>query len=129
MSIHDQIFRLFYASGQGTDPSQPQDCDSNDPNILAALGGTIIVGDPPRYPGQLWQDGLNTLRATYDCTGVFSSYFIGPFDTSISDGLNTIDTLHMHIFRNRFYQNLVMGKTPAQWATDLLNGKMEDVGP
>jgi hypothetical protein len=35
----------------------------------------------------------------------------------------------MHIFRDRFYQPLVTGKTPAQFATDLLNGVVEDVGP
>ena len=81
MSEHDRIFRLFYASGEGTDFTQPQNCDSNDPNILAALGGSAIVGDPPRYPADQWLAGLQSLRTTYDCTGAFSSYFIGADDT------------------------------------------------
>ena len=129
MSEHDQIFRLFYSAGEGTDFTQTQNCDSNDPNLLAALGGSAIVGDPPRYPADQWIAGLQTLRATYDCTGAFSSYFIGADDTMISDGLNPIDTLHMHIFRNRYYAPLVTGTTPAQWTADLLAGKMEDIGP
>ena len=58
-----------------------------------------------------------------------ASYFIGADDTMISDGLNPIDTLHMHIFRSRYYAPLVTGTTPAQWTADLLAGKMEDIGP
>jgi hypothetical protein len=130
MSIHDQIFRLFFSAGQGTDPSQPPNCDSNDPNILAALGLAIVGGNTPRYPASLWEEGLGTLRTNYDCLGVFSSYYIGSADPSAStDAFNPIDTLHMHIFRDRFYTQLAGSMTPAQWATDLVAGKMEDVGP
>jgi hypothetical protein len=126
MSIHDQVFRLFYSAGEGTDSTQPQDCDSNDPNILAGLG--LQTGDPPRYPGPLWEEGLDSLRTYYDCTNAFSSYYIGSY-SGIMDGVNPIDTLHMHIFRDRFYTQLVQGMTPAQWAADLVSGKMDEVGP
>jgi len=41
----------------------------------------------------------------------------------------TIDTLHMHIFRDRFYSQLAGDKTLAAWTQDLLNGQVEDIGP
>jgi hypothetical protein len=132
MSQHDQIFRLFYGSGMGSDATQPQDCDTNDPNILAAIG--LGAANPAllRYPADLWWEGLGTLRTTYDCTGVFSSYFIGANDSSQNvDSNNTIDTLHMHSFRDRYYDTKLVasGKSPAQWTSDLLNGQVEDLGP
>jgi hypothetical protein len=131
MSIHDQIFRLFFGAGMGADPSQPQDCDTNDPNILAALGLGAINPMNLRYPASLWEEGMNSLRQTYDCTGVFSSYFIGAADPSASpDQLsNPIDTLHMHSFRDRYYEKLAGSTSPAQWTADLLAGKVEDIGP
>jgi hypothetical protein len=130
MSIHDQIFRLFFSAGQGPDPTSPQNCDSNDPNVLAALGLAIVGGNTPRYPAALWEEGLGTLRKNYDCLGVFSSYYIGNADPGAStDLLNPIDSLHMHIFRDRFYTKLAGEMTPAQWAADLVAGKVEDVGP
>jgi hypothetical protein len=132
MSIHDQIFRLFFGAGMGSDPNQPQDCDTNDPNILAAIGLGALNPSLLRYPASLWEEGLNTLRTTYDCTGAFSSYFIGDGDPSASPDpvSNPIDTLHMHIFRDRFYDAKLAGSmSPAQWLGDLLNDKVEDVGP
>ncbi|HEX4448485.1 MAG TPA: pectin acetylesterase-family hydrolase [Polyangiaceae bacterium] len=120
MSIHDQIFRLFYASGSSN-------CASNDPNILTNLG--LSGGDVPSYPGPMWAAGLQTLRTTYDCTGAFSSYFIGTADADAGDSSGTIDTLHMHIFRDRFYSPLAGGVSIASWANDLVNGKMDDIGP
>ncbi|MGH7269724.1 MAG: pectin acetylesterase-family hydrolase, partial [Polyangiaceae bacterium] len=120
MSIHDQIFRLFFASGA-------MSCATNDPNLLTTLG--LQGGNVPGYPGPMWEMGLDSLRTTYGCTNAFSTYYIGN-DVDASDGTNgTIDTLHMHIFRDRFYQQLAGGKTIAQWAQDLLDGKVEDIGP
>jgi hypothetical protein len=120
MSIHDQIFRLFFASGMNN-------CFTNDPNLLSNLG--FSGGDVPSYPGSQWEAALGTLRTTYDCTGAFSSYYIGGADPDAGDSSGSIDTLHMHIFRDRFYQPLAGGKTIAQWAADLVNGTVEDVGP
>ena len=120
MSIHDQIFRLFFASGA-------QNCASNDPNLLTTLG--LQGGDVPGYPGPMWEMGLDSLRTTYGCTGAFSTYFIGAANPDAGDSNGAIDTLHMHIFRDRFYQKLAGEKTIAQWATDLVNGTVEDIGP
>jgi Pectinacetylesterase len=131
MSIHDQIFRLFFGSGMGSDSTQPQDCDTNDPNLLAGLGLGAINPVNLRYPAALWEEGLGTLRTTYDCTGVFSSYYIGTADPSDSPDpvSNPIDTLHMHSFRDRYYDNLAGSMSPAQWTADLLAGRVEDIGP
>jgi len=135
MSIHDQIFRLFFAGGcaAGGCGTGTDNCNTNDPNVLADIGGAILNGSnfPTRYPGALWEEGLGTLRKTFDCTGAFSSYYIGTADPSASPDpvSNPIDTLHMHIFRDRFYDKLAGGVSPAQWAADLVNGKVEDVGP
>ena len=52
----------------------------------------------------MWEAALDTLRTTYDCTGAFSSYFIGTADPDAGDMSGGIDTLHMHIFRDRFYR-------------------------
>jgi hypothetical protein len=120
MSVHDQIFRLFFASGANN-------CATNDPNLLTTLG--LQGGDVPGYPGPMWEAALDSLRTAYDCTGAFSSYYIGTADPDAGDTNGTIDTLHMHIFRDRFYAPLAGGITPAQFATDLLNGKVEDIGP
>jgi hypothetical protein len=131
MSIHDQIFRLFFGSGMGSDATQPQNCDTNDPNLLADIGLGAINPVNLRYPASLWEEGLQSLRSTYDCTGVFSSYFIGSAapDASPDPISNPIDTLHMHSFRDRYYQNLAGGISPAQWTADLLAGQVEDTGP
>jgi hypothetical protein len=120
MSIHDQIFRLFFAAGANN-------CATNDPNLLTTLG--LQGTDVPGYPAAQWEAALDSLRAAYDCTGAFSSYFIGTADPDAGDTNGTIDTLHMHIFRDRFYEPLAGGMTIAQFATDLLNGHMEDIGP
>jgi hypothetical protein len=120
MSEHDQIFRLFFASGANS-------CATNDPNLLTTLG--LQGGNVPGYTGDEWAMALQSLRTAYDCTGAFSSYFIGTENPDAGDTNGTIDTLHMHIFRDRFFQQLAGSMTIAQWATDLVNGKVEDVGP
>jgi Pectinacetylesterase len=120
MSIHDQIFRLFFASGAN-------DCFTNDPNLLTTLG--LQGGDVPGYPGSLWEQGLDSLRTAYGCTGAFSTYYIGTAVPDAGDMNGTIDTLHMHIFRDRFYQTLAGNKSIAQFAQDLLDGQVEDIGP
>jgi|HubBroStandDraft_2_1064218.scaffolds.fasta_scaffold60742_2 hypothetical protein len=120
MSIHDQIFRLFFASGANN-------CATNDPNLLTTLG--LQGNNVPGYPASTWEMGMDSLRTAYDCTGAFSSYFIGDADPDAGDSNGTIDTLHMHIFRDRFYEPLAGGISPAQFTTDLLSGTVEDIGP
>ena len=72
---------------------------------------------------------LGSLRTTYGCTGAFSTYYIGDQVPDAGDMNGTIDTLHMHIFRDRFYAQLAGDKTMAQFTQDLLDGKVEDIGP
>ncbi len=120
MSIHDQIFRLFFSAGANS-------CATNDPNLLTTLG--LQGSDVPGYPASMWEMGLDSLRTTYGCTGAFSTYYIGTENPDAGDMNGTIDTLHMHIFRDRFYSQLAGDKTIAAWTQDLLNGQVEDVGP
>jgi Pectinacetylesterase len=120
-SIHDQIFRLFYSAGMGG-------CASNDPNILSGLG--LQGSDPPQYPGPLFASALDSLRATYSCTKAFGSYYIGAADPDASTSNGAIDTLHMHTFRNRFYEPLAGGITLAKWTSDFVAGApVANVGP
>jgi hypothetical protein len=65
------------------------------------------------------------------CTNWISSYFIGTRDPDASDSNGTIDTLHEHIFRPRFYEALAAPGQPtlAQWVADVVSGKIEQVGP
>ena len=102
-------------------------CAQDDPNLLTTLG--LQGGDVPGYTGAQWEAALDSLRTTYGCTGALSTYYIGTADPDAGDSNGTIDTLHMHIFRNRFYQPLAGGTTIAQWTTDFLNDKIEDIGP
>jgi hypothetical protein len=121
-SIHDQIIRLFLATGTSN-------CTDTDPNLLSGLG--LQGADVPAFDGGQYNDGLLALRSTYACTGRVSSYFIGTGDPDASDSNGAIDTLHEHIFRPRFYEALAGPGQPtlAQWMADLVAGKIEQVGP
>jgi len=122
-SIHDQIIRLFLATGTNN-------CSDTDPNLLSGLG--LQGGDVPAFDGGQFDNGLMDLRSTYQCTGRVSSYFIGTADTDASDSNGTIDTLHEHLFRARFYDPLAGPGQPtlAQWTSDLVNAaKVEQIGP
>jgi len=122
-SIHDQIIRLFLAAGQNN-------CTDTDPNLLSGLG--LQGGDVPSFDGGQYDNGLTALRSTYLCTGRVASYFIGDADPDASDSNGTIDTLHEHIFRARFYDQLAGPGQPslAQWMTDVVNGtNLAQIGP
>jgi len=122
-SIHDQIIRLFLAAGQ-------DNCSDTDPNLLSGLG--LQGGDVPSFDGGQYDNGLVALRATYLCTDRVASYFIGDADPDASDSNGTIDTLHEHIFRARFYDQLAGPGQPslAEWMTNVVNGTSYDqIGP
>jgi hypothetical protein len=121
-SIYDQIIRLFLAAGTNN-------CSDTDPNLLSGLG--LQGGDVPDFDGGQYSDGLMTLRSEYLCTNRISSYFIGPADQDASDSNGSIETLHEHIFRPRFYEALAGPGQPtlAQWVSDVVAGKVEQVGP
>jgi hypothetical protein len=121
-SIHDQIIRLFLAAGTNN-------CATDDPNLLSGLG--LLGGNVPSYPSSLYSQGLSDLRASYDCTNDIASYFIGTGDPDASDMNGTIDSLHEHIFRARFYDPLAgPGKpTLAEWTRAFVGGSVMTVGP
>ena len=121
-SVHDQIIRLFLAAGQNN-------CTDTDPNLLSGLA--LQGSDVPSFDGGQFSDGLQELKATYVCTNAISSYLIGTGDPDASDSNGTIDTLHQHIFRPRFYSPLAGPGQPtvAQWMSDFVGGKLEQVGP
>jgi pectinacetylesterase len=121
-SIHDQVIRLFLAAG--TD-----NCADTDPNLLTTLG--LQGSDVPGFTGDQYDQGLMNLRSTYLCTDRISSYFIGAGDPDASDSNGTIDTLHEHIFRPRFYDPLAGPGQPtlAQWMSDVVAGQVEQTGP
>ena len=121
-SLHDQIIRLFLAAGQNN-------CTDTDPNLLSGLA--LEGADPPAVDAGMYENGLDALRTTYVCTGNISSYYIGLGDPDASDSNGTIDTLHQHIFRPRFYDPLAGPGQPtlAQWMGDVVAGKVEQIGP
>lgn len=127
-SIHDQIIRLFLAAGQ-PQPGGGAACSQLDPNILSGLA--FQGSDPPAFDGGMYANGLTALRDTYTCTKALSSYLIGTGDPDASDMNGTIDTLHEHIFRDRFYDLLAGPGQPtlAAWTADFINGKLTQVGP
>ncbi len=121
-SIHDQIIRLFLAAGQNN-------CQDTDPNLLSGLA--LQGSDVPTFDAGQYVSGLDDLKSTYVCTGRISSYLIGNADPDASDSNGSIDTLHEHIFRPRFYDPLAGSGQPtlAQWMGDFVNGKLEQIGP
>jgi hypothetical protein len=115
-----------------TDPNLARREASNksiDPNLLSTLG--LQGGDVPSLDGGTYAQGLTDLRTTYACTGALSSYYIGSGDPDASDMNGNIDTLHEHLFRDRFYAPLAGPGNPtlAQWTADFVNGKLSQVGP
>ena len=113
---------LFFSAGMNN-------CQQSDPNILSGLG--LLGSNVPSYPGSLYEQGLTSLRTQYECTGALSSYYIGTGDPDASDSNGTIDTLHEHLFRPRFFDPLAGPNQPtlAQWTADFVNGKMSQIGP
>jgi hypothetical protein len=108
-SVHDEIIRLFYSAGNN-------DCANADPVALFISTFTLTY-DPARY-----QEALLDLRTRYQDTGQFATYYVSAFGK---------DTLHQHIFRDRFYEATAGTSmvTMAQWTSDFLAGNMTHVGP
>ncbi|MDH5672635.1 MAG: pectinacetylesterase family protein [Myxococcales bacterium] len=110
-SMQDEVIRLFYSVGL-------LDCQNYDTADPVAV--VLFQGDPNIYfpPGQ-YENGLKTLRTTYESTGRFATYYMG--------GINL--TFHQHLFRPRFYEAPSGGKTIAQFTADFINGTVQTVGP
>lgn len=110
-SMQDEVIRLFYSSGLS-------DCsgfETADPTAI-----TLGQVDPNVYlTADAYTAGLNDLRAKNTSTGKLATYYLG--GASI--------TFHQHIWRPRFYEAAASNTTLAQWTTNLLNGKLEQLGP
>jgi hypothetical protein len=121
-SVHDQIIRLFLAAGQNN-------CSDTDPNLLSTLA--LQGSDVPSFDAGMYENGLDALRTLYGCTNALSTYYIGDGDPDASDMNGTIDTLHEHIFRDRFYEPLAGPDQPtlAEWAGNFVEGHYSQTGP
>jgi hypothetical protein len=121
-STHDQIIRLFLAAGQNN-------CTDTDPNLLSGLA--LLGADPPAFDAGMYENGLDALRTLYGCTNAVATYYIGTGDPDASDMNGSIDTLHEHIFRDRFYDPLAGPSSPtlAQWTGDFVQGHYSQTGP
>ncbi len=112
-TVQDEVIRLFFSQGDTS-------CASDDATILTldqSTGG---------YTGKEYTQGLEDLLSTFQCTGRFASYYIGGTNPKYMH-----PTYHQHIFRNEFYQAITNdgGTTMAQWASDFVNDKIENLGP
>jgi hypothetical protein len=110
-SMQDEVIRLFYSSGL-------QNCAT----FTTADPTTITLGqvDETVYmPGADYTAGLTEIRTKYAASGKFATYYLG--------GAN--QTFHQHIWRGRFYAKSAGDQSIAQWVSNLLEGKLEQVGP
>jgi hypothetical protein len=110
-SMQDEVIRLFYSSGL-------QNCAS----FTTADPTTITLGqvdDTVYMPGADYTAGLTAIRTTYADSGKFATYYLG--------GAN--ETFHQHIWRGRFYDASAGSESIAQWASKLVDGTLEQVGP
>jgi hypothetical protein len=110
-SMQDEVIRLFYSSGL-------KNCSS----FATADPVSITLGqsDATVYmPGADYTAGLTGLRMSGMSTGKVATYFLG--GTNIS--------FHQHVWRQRFYDASAGSETIAAWTTNLLAGKLEQVGP
>jgi hypothetical protein len=110
-SVQDEVIRLFYSPGL-------VNCMNYDTANPVAI--VLAQGDPMTYfPAQNYTDGLNDLKSKYVSTGRFATYYMG--------GVNI--TYHEHLFRDRFYTAAAGNVTIAQFVTDFLGGKMQQITP
>jgi hypothetical protein len=110
-SIHDEVIRLFFTPGL-------DDCatiTTADP-IGITLGQ---IGGSPLFPAATYEAGLRGLRAKYQGQGRMASYFLSQAN----------ETLHQHTWRPRFFDPSSGSETLAEFVTNFLDGRIEQVGP
>jgi len=109
--MQDEVIRMFYSSGLGNCASFA----TADPTNI-----TLSQADSSVYmPGADYTAGLNEARMKGVTSGKFASYYLG--------GANI--TYHQHIWRDRFYEKASGNQSIAQWTSNFLAGKLEQVGP
>jgi hypothetical protein len=113
-TMQDEVIRLFFSQ-------ELNSCASSDATVLT-LGQALCGG----YTCDMYTAGLNDLLSTFKYTGRLATYFIGGTNPMYMN-----PSYHQHIFRNEFYQAIDNSgtMTMAQWASDFISGKLENVGP
>jgi hypothetical protein len=110
-SMQDEVIRLFYSSGL-------KNCAAFTTADPMTIG--FAQADPTVYvPGQDYTEGLNGLRMQSVSTGKIATYYLG--------GANI--TFHQHIWRPRFFDASAGSESIAAWTSNLLAGKLEQIGP
>jgi Pectinacetylesterase len=110
-SMQDEVIRLFFTPGE----NQCSTITSADP-VAITIGQ---IGGAPIFPAATYESGLLGVRSKYLATGRLASFFL--------TGANL--TLHQHTMRPRFFDTTLGSVSMAQFVTDFLNGKMDQVGP
>ena len=112
-TMQDEVIRLFFAQGDSSCASD----NATSLTLAQAAGG---------YTGAQYTLGLNDFKTTFQCSGRVATYYIGGTNANYMH-----PTYHQHIFRDEFYKAITNdGKvTMAQWVTDFIAGKIEQVGP
>jgi hypothetical protein len=113
-TMQDEVIRLFFSQELNT-------CGSTNATSLT-LGQALCGG----YTCDMYTAGLTDLKSTFSCTNRLATYFIGGMNANYMN-----PTYHQHIFRNEFYNAIDNAgtMTMAQWTTDFINGKLDQVGP
>jgi Pectinacetylesterase len=110
-SMEDEVIRLFYSSGLN-------DCssfDTADPTTI-----TLGQGDPTVYmPADNYSNGLTDLRMRALPSGRVATYYLGGGNISF----------HQHVWRARFFDAAAGTETIAAWSSNLLAGRLEQIGP
>jgi len=110
-SMQDEIIRLFFT------PSNDNCATIASADPVEITAGQIL--GTQLYSAATYEAALLDLRARYVTSGRLATYFMA------GDNI----TLHQHVFRGRFFEPVAGGKTIAQFVTDFMNDKIEQVGP
>jgi len=110
--IEDEVIRLFFSVGV-------KNCSAYE--TADPVGITLgQIADPTvLFSAADYKAGMLEVREKFKSTGRFATYFMGAPN----------NTVHQHIFRQRFYEAAAGGKTIAQYVTDWLNGNFQHIGP
>jgi hypothetical protein len=110
-SLQDEVIRLFFTPGQ----DQCATLTNADPIglTLGQLTGSAI------FPPDTYQAGLLALRAHYEGSGRLATYFLADLNV----------TLHQHTWRPRYFEAPPAKVSIAQFVSDFLDGRVDQVGP
>lgn len=108
----DEVMRLFFSGGL----KECANLDTIDPfevTLGQILDPAIVMTE------DVYTKAASALRAKYEPSGQLSTYFMS----------GDVKTFHQHVWRARFYEPVVGGKTIAQFVQDTMDGVIQQVGP